>query len=178
MSLSTQKAKLSVAEITVFAMLGALMYLGDVMLEMLPNIHLVGVLTVAYTVVFRKKALIPIYLYVFITLITNGFGVWGLPYLYVWAILWGIVMLLPKKMPIWLACIIYPIVCMLHGLSFGTLYAPAHAIIMGLDFKGMITWIITGFSFDITHAIGNFCGGLLIVPLTLFLKQMKKKAKI
>ena len=102
MNLSTQKAKLSIKEITLFAMLGAIMYCGDIFMEMLPNIHLVGVLTVVYTIVFRKKALIPIYLYVLITLLTNGFGMWSLPYLYLWLILWGIVMILPKNMPIWL----------------------------------------------------------------------------
>lgn len=178
MSSSTPRAKLSVTELTVYAMLSALMYCGDVFLDALPNIHLVGVLTATYTVVFRKKALIPIYMYVLLTLITNGFGLWGLPYLYIWAILWGIIMLLPKKMPLWLQAIVYPIVCMLHGLSFGILYAPAHAIMFHLNFQGILAWIATGISFDITHAIGNFAGGLLIVPLALFLKRMKKIAKI
>ena len=31
--------------------------------------------------------------------ITMGFGVWWVPYLYVWTVLWGMTMLLPKKMP-------------------------------------------------------------------------------
>ncbi len=178
MNSCTQRAKLSVVEITVFALLGALMYCGDIFMEALPNIHLVGVLTVVYTLVFRKKALIPIYVYVLLTLLTNGFGLWSLPYLYIWTVLWGLVMLLPQKMPIWLQWIIYPIVCMLHGLSFGILYAPAHAIIMGVDFNGMITWIISGFTFDILHAIGNLAGGLLIIPLKEILAILKKRARI
>ncbi len=178
MSLFTQKAKISVKEITVFALLGALMYMGDILMEALPNIHLVGVLTVVYTLAFRKKALIPIYIYVFITLLTNGFGIWSLPYLYLWTVLWGIVMLIPSKMPKWLQWIIYPFVCALHGIFFGVLYAPAHAIIMGLDFNGMLTWILAGFTFDILHAIGNFAGGLMIVPLKDFLLKLKKQAKI
>ncbi len=178
MNLFTRRVKLSVKEITVFALLGTLMYLGDIFMEALPNIHLVGVLTVVYTVVFRKKALIPIYIYVFLTLLTNGFGIWSLPYLYLWTVLWGIVMLLPKRMPVWVQWIVYPFVCALHGIFFGTLYAPAHALIMGLDFDGMITWIMMGLSFDIMHAVGNFAGGLLIVPLKKVLSQLKKQAKI
>lgn len=178
MNSSTQKAKLSVVEITVFALLGALMYCGDIFMEALPNIHLVGVLTVAYTLVFRKKALIPIYIYVFLTLLTSGFGIWSLPYLYIWTVLWGVVMLLPKKMPIWLQWIIYPLICMIHGLSFGILYAPAHALFMGLDFKGMLAWIISGLSFDIIHAIGNLAGGLLIIPLKTLLLLLKKRARM
>lgn len=178
MSLFTQRAKLTTVEITVFALLGALMYCGDIFMEALPNIHLVGVLTVVYTLVFRKKALIPIYVYVFIILITSGFSMWMMPYLYIWTVLWGIVMLLPQNMPLWLQWIVFPFICMLHGLSFGILYAPAHAIMFKLSFEGMITWIITGLSFDITHAIGNLAGGLLIVPLKNFLLKMKKSAKI
>ena len=178
MSLSTQKAKISVKEITVFALLGALMYMGDILMEALPNIHLVGVLTVVYTLVFRKKALIPIYIYVFITLLTNGFGMWSLPYLYLWTVLWGIVMILPPQMPKWLQWIAYPLVCALHGIFFGTLYAPAHALMMGFDFKGMITWILAGLTFDFIHAVGNLAGGMLIVPLKDFLLKLKKQAKI
>ena len=49
--------KLTTKEITVFAMLGALMYASKVIMELAPNIHLLGVFTVAFTVVYRKKAL-------------------------------------------------------------------------------------------------------------------------
>lgn len=178
MNSSIPKAKLTVKEITLFAMLGAIMYCGDIFMEALPNIHLVGVLTVVYTLVFRKKALIPIYLYVFLTLLTSGFGMWSLPYLYIWLILWAMAIILPKNMPLWLKWIVYPFVCMLHGLSFGTLYAPAHALMFGLNFEGMLAWIISGLSFDLLHTVGNFAGGLLIVPLTRFLTVLCKKAKI
>lgn len=178
MSSSTQKAKISAKEIAVFAMLGALMFCGDVLLEALPNIHLVGVLTVVYTLVFRKKALIPIYLYVLLTIVLNGFNGWTMPYLYIWTILWGLVMLLPKRMPIWLQWIVYPSVCSLHGLGFGVLYAPAHAIMFGTNFEATVAWIASGFYFDVVHAIGNLAGGLLIIPLKNFLIKLCKKAKI
>ena len=47
--------KLRIREMAVFAMLGTLMYVSKVIMEMLPNIHLVGILTVVYTIVYRKK---------------------------------------------------------------------------------------------------------------------------
>ncbi|MBE7092808.1 MAG: hypothetical protein E7365_06490 [Clostridiales bacterium] len=178
MNLFTPKAKLTVKEITLFALLGAIMFCGDIFLEVFPNIHLVGVLTVVYTIVFRVKALIPIYLYVFITLLLNGFGFWSLPYLYLWLILWIIVIILPKNMPVWLQWFVYPFVCMLHGLSFGILYAPAHAIMFGLNFEGIKAWIISGLGFDVLHAVGNLAGGLLIIPLASLLRTLKKQIKI
>ncbi len=47
--------KLTIREIAVFGMLGAVMYVSKMVMEVLPNIHLLGVLTIAYTIVYRKK---------------------------------------------------------------------------------------------------------------------------
>ncbi len=79
-------------------MLGTLMFVSKLIMELFPNVHLLGMLTVLYTVVFRKKALIPIYIYVLLNGVYAGFSMWWIPYLYLWAILWGMTMLLPKNM--------------------------------------------------------------------------------
>ena len=169
--------KLKVREIAVFGMLGALMYASKMVMELLPNIHLLGTFIVSMTVVYRTKALYPIYIFVFLTGLLNGFASWWLPYLYIWTILWGIVMLLPKNMPSKIKPFVYMTVSALHGLSYGVLYAPVQALIVGLDFKGMLTWIATGFPFDITHAISNFICGILIVPFISILSKAEKYAK-
>lgn len=157
--------KLSIRETAIFAMLGTIMYLSKIVLEFLPNVHLLAVLTIAYTVVYKQKALYPIYVYVLLLGLMNGFNMWWIPHLYLWTILWGVTMLLPKKMPKVAAPIVYIIVAGCHGFLYGTLYAPAQAIMFGLDFNGMIAWIIAGIPFDITHGISNMIGGLLIVPV-------------
>ena len=51
--------KLTVRETAVFAMLGALMYASKMIMEVIPNVHLLGMFIVAFTVVYRKKALYP-----------------------------------------------------------------------------------------------------------------------
>ena len=51
--------KLTVRETAVFAMLGALMYASKMIMEVVPNVHLLGMFVVAFTVVYRKKALYP-----------------------------------------------------------------------------------------------------------------------
>ena len=86
-----------IKEITVFAMIGALMFSTKFILQALPNIHLSGVIIVAATVVFGTKALYPIYIYVLLEGIFFGFTAWWLPYIYIWTVLWAIVMILPKK---------------------------------------------------------------------------------
>lgn len=170
--------KLTLKEAVIFGMLGAVMYASKLMTELLPNIHLIGVFIVAITIVYRKKALYPIYVFIMLTGLLNGFGMWWIPYLYIWTVLWGAVMLLPKKLPPKTAPIIYAVVCSLHGFLYGVLYAPAQAIMYGLDFKGMIAWIVAGFPFDITHGISNFIGGLiLITPIISILKIAEKTAK-
>ena len=153
-----------------FSMLGTIMFVSKLLMEALPNIHFLGTLTMTYTVVFRKKALIPIYLFVFLNGLYAGFSLWWVPYLYIWTILWGITMLLPKKMPKRVACIVYPAVCGIYGMLFGTLYAPAQALMFGLDLEGTIAWIVAGLPFDALSAVGNAATGILILPLsdTLF----------
>lgn len=162
--------KTTTRELAVFAMLGAVMYASKIIMELAPNIHLLGVFTIAYTVVYRKKALYPIYTYVLLNGIFSGFAAWWIPYLYLWTILWGAVMLLPKNMPKKIRPIVYMVVCAAHGFLFGTLYAPAQAILFGMSFQGMIAWIIAGLPWDFIHGVSNFFCGLLIVPLISILR--------
>lgn len=157
--------KLTVRETIVFAMLGALMFASKIALEFLPNIHLIGVFTVTLTVVYRQKALYPLYTFILLTGIYAGFQLWWLPYLYIWAVLWGVVMLLPKQMPDRVQPVVYMAVCAAHGFLYGTLYAPMQALMFGLNFQGMIAWIVAGLPYDAVHGFGNLVCGLLIVPL-------------
>lgn len=166
--------KLSIKEIALFGVLGALMYASKFLMEALPNIHLLGTFIVAITVVYRKKALYPIYVYVLLNGLFAGFATWWIPYLYIWTILWGAVMLLPKSIPNKFRPIVYMTVCALHGFLFGTLYAPAQALLFGLSFNGMIAWIIAGLPFDAIHGISNFICGTLICPLIYVLKKADK----
>ncbi len=169
--------KLNVREIAVFSMLGAMMFASKLLMDVLPNIHLIGTFIVAITVTYRKKALYPLYIFIFITGLLNGFATWWIPYLYIWTVLWGAVMLLPKNMPSKIKPFVYAAVCALHGFLYGILYAPAQALLFGLSFEGMLTWIAAGLPFDVTHGISNFICGMLICPLTAVLKRAEKYSK-
>ena len=165
--------KLSVKELAVFGMLGTLMCISKYVMEILPNMHLLAVFTVAFTVVFRKKALYPIYIFVFLVGLFSGFSVWWLPYLYIWAVLWGAVMLIPKNINPKIAPFVYIAVCSLHGFLYGTIYAPAQALLFGLDFKGTVAWIVAGLPFDMVHGFSNLILGVLIVPIIKVLNKLK-----
>lgn len=166
--------RLTVWETVIFALLGALMYCSKIVMEALPNIHLLGMLTMTYTVVFRRKALIPIYVYVMLNGLFAGFSLWWVPYLYIWTVLWGVTMLLPQTMPKTIGYVVYPAICCLHGLCYGILYAPAQALIFHLDFRQTVAWVIAGFPFDLLHGAGNLLAGLLILPFSALLKKLMK----
>ena len=142
--------------------------------EVAPNVHLLGVFTIAFTVVYRKKALYPIYTYVLLNGIFCGFATWWIPYLYLWAVLWGATMLLPKRIPEKLRPLVYMLLCAAHGFLFGTLYAPAQALLYGLSFQKMVAWIISGLPWDFVHGVSNFFCGILIVPIIKILTFLEK----
>lgn len=170
-----KNGKLTIREMAVFAMLGALMYASKMIMEVAPNVHLLGVFTIAFTVVYRKKALYPIYTYVLLNGIFCGFATWWIPYLYLWAVLWGATMLLPKRIPEKLRPLVYMLLCAAHGFLFGTLYAPAQALLYGLSFQKMVAWIISGLPWDFVHGVSNFFCGILIVPIVKILTFLEKK---
>lgn len=172
LSIRRRNAVLTPKESIVFALLGAMMFLSDLLMEALPNIHLLGLFIAAITLTYRKKALFPIYVYVVLIGLAGGFGLWWLPYLYIWTLLWLLLMLIPRKLPRRLYFPLVHITVVLHGLAFGTLYAPVQAIMWGLDLAGMIAWIVAGLSFDLLHALGNFIFGFFIPPFTALLCRL------
>ena len=168
------KPRLDLRHLIIFAMLGTIMFVSKQVLEGLPNVELVSTLTMVYTLVYRRQALIPIYLFVFLEGLLAGFGLWWYPYLYLWAVLWAVTMLLPRRLPIGVQIPVYAGVCGLFGLAYGSLYAPYQALVfLGGDLKKTLTWIAAGFPWDVTHALGNLALGTLIVPLAKLLRRLE-----
>jgi energy-coupling factor transport system substrate-specific component len=100
----------------------------------------------------------------------NGFSTWWIPYLYLWTVLWGAAMLLPTNMSKKVRPLVYMLLNAAHGFLYGTLYAPAQAVLFGLDFEKTVAWIVAGLPWDAVHGISNFICGLLIVPIITVLR--------
>ena len=162
---------------TVFAMLGTILFCSKILMEAFPNIHFVAMFIIAFTLVYRWKALIPIYIFVLLTGVYGGFNVWWVPYLYIWLPIWGITMLLPRRMPKWLAVPSYMLLGGLHGIAYGVLYAPAQAFLFKMDLQMTLTWIASGLVFDILHAAGNFAACALVLPLSNLLFKLEKQTR-
>lgn len=180
------KVRFDLRHLIIFAMLGAFLLAGKLAFEGIRNVHLVGMLIVTYTAVYRKYALIPLYVFVLLAGLFYGFQQWWLAYLYIWTPLWGMTMLLPQHTPkplqgklsrqtvAVLRAVMYCAVCGLHGLLFGTLYAPFWALIAHLDVQGTMTWILAGIPSDLIHCVSNLAMGTLIVPLALLLGKLER----
>ncbi len=179
MSSSTPRGKrptatIRLVELALYAMLGTMMFCSKLLMEALPNIHLLGMLTMAFTIVYRVKALIPLYVYVALCGVYAGFSPWWAIHLYVWAVLWGMTMLLPHSMPNRIAAAVYPLVCALHGLCYGVLCAPTEALIYGFDLQQTLIWVARGIPFDAIHGVGNLLAGLLVLPLTQLMRKLMR----
>lgn len=166
--------KLNTNRMAVFGLMGALLYVARQAMSALPNIHLTGVFIVVLTVVYRRQALYPLYTFILMEGLFGGFNTWWLPYLYIWTVLWGAVMLLPKNMKPQTAAVVYALVCACHGFLYGVLYAPAQALIFGLSWEGMLAWIASGFTFDLIHGFSNLVCGVMIMPLVRVVQRMDK----
>ena len=81
-----KKPFLTLRELVLFGLFPAVIYTSQLLMSVLPNIHLTGMLIMLMTLLFRFKALIPLYVYVLLIGLFNGFNVWWIPYLYIWTV--------------------------------------------------------------------------------------------
>lgn len=160
-------------EAAIFAMFGAMMFATKYLMELLPNIHLLALFLGVLCVVFRLRALIPLYLYVLLDGLFHGFGTWWLAYLYIFLPLVFAYLLIPRRLPRPLLALLFCTAAFLHGLSFGVLYLPVQCLFFGLDsWDKMLAWLLSGVPFDITHAVSNAAFATLILPLSDLLRKV------
>ena len=148
---SRSAGKLSVREICVLALMAALIFASKVALASLPNININSVLIILTVVFFGWKALYTVYIYVLLEGLIFGFSVWWVGYLYVWAILVVVAMLLRKND----AALLWAVVAGIYGLVFGLLmYLEWFAINGG--WEGYFAMWVAGIPYDLTHCVSNF----------------------
>lgn len=163
----TNRSKLAIKDITLIAVCSVILLAAQLVMRYLPNIELVSLIILLFTQNFGKKTLYIIYLFVFVQGIIYGFGLWWITYLYVWAILYFLCALF-KDIENSLAL---AIILAIYGLLFGVLCSPVYFISLGPG--GALSWIISGFPFDLMHCIGNFITTIILYkPLQKVFKKI------
>lgn len=159
-----------ILELTVFALLGALMFGAKMALAVIPNVEPVSLLILVYAAVFGRKALYPLYVYVMLEFLIWGFGLWNINYLYVWLVLLVLALIFRGMESPWG----WAILSGAFGLAFGLLCAPVYCISGGWAFG--LSWWISGIPFDAVHCVGNFLSTLVLrKPLVRVLSAMQKR---
>lgn len=74
-------------DLVLYGLLGAVLLVSKLALAFLPNIEPVSLLVMVYASVLGWRALCPVYVYVLLEYLIWGFGLWSACYLYVWALL-------------------------------------------------------------------------------------------
>lgn len=165
-------SKLTVREMVLFAVLGALTFALKMCMAVLPNIEPVSLFVMVFAAVFGWKALYPTYVYVALELLTWGPGTWNINYLYIWAGLAVLAQLLRKsEQPL-----AWAMLSGVFGLAFGLLCAPVDVVIGGFSYA--VTKWISGIPFDVAHCVGNFIMALLLFkPLRTLLQKLYDRMK-
>lgn len=162
--------RLTLRQIALFGILGAMTFGAKVVMAGLPNIEPVSLLIMAYAAVFGRKSLYPVYVYVAMEILLYGLGTWNIMYLYIWAVLALLAWLMRKQE--------HPLMWALlsggFGLAFGLLCAPVDVFIGGFGYAAA-KWA-SGIPFDLAHCAGNFVIALLLFnPLRALLQKLYSK---
>ena len=153
-----------------FAILGAMTFAAKYVMSFLPNIEPSSLMVMLFAVVFGKKCIYPLYLYVLMEILFYGLGIWNINYLYIWAILAIAAYCLRKTV----GTLPWAILSGSFGLLFGLLCAPVDIAIGGIGYA--ITKWASGIPFDLAHCAGNFAIALLLfAPLRKLLQTNYEK---
>jgi energy-coupling factor transport system substrate-specific component len=168
-----KRSGFSTRELVLYGLLGGLMTASQVAMAALPNIHIVGVLVLLCAQVFGLRALYPVYIFVTLEILIFGMGLWAINYLYVWAILVLIGVVLKKTHAgrfAWAAA------AGVFGMLFGALCAIPHYFLGGWSMA--FAYWISGIPYDLIHGVANFALTLILLPpLSRILSQVLQESK-
>ncbi len=159
---------MKIKDLVIIGMLSAILITVQVTLAFLPNIELVSMLIILYTLIFGRKTLCIIYIFIAAEGMIYGIGIWWFNYLYVWTILYFIVSIFRKSR----SPFTWAVISGGFGLSFGALCAIPYFLTGGIP-SGVAYWV-AGIPFDLIHGLSNFCIAIAVfIPFHFIMNNMK-----
>jgi len=170
MKRASSHTELSLRELCILSLMGALMLALQVAMSGLPNIHATAILIILTAVFFGWKCLYAVAVFIMLEGLVWGFGLWWACYWYLWPALAIPAVLLRENR----SALIWAVIAALHGLLFGILYALPYFFVGGVEML-LAKWI-SGIPFDLAHCAGNFVLTLLLFkPLCKALEKAVKQ---
>jgi len=150
---------MKIRDIVLIALLSAATTAGKLALSFLPNIEIVTLFFLVFTVTLglRRSLLISV---VFVTtdILIYGFSTWVIGYYVVWPLLAFITSILAGRLKSEYG---YAVIGGLFGIFYGLIFAVVESFFYGPAY-GLAYWI-NGLTFDLVHGVSNF-----IIVLLLF----------
>lgn len=164
--------KLTVRELVLFAVLGAMTFAAKYVMSFLPNIEPVSLCVMLFAVVFGKKWVYPVYLYVLLEILFYGISLWNVNYLYIWAVL-AVAAYFLRDMR---SSVGWAILSGGFGLLFGALCGIVDVFVGGFSYA--VTKWVSGIPFDLAHCAGNFVLALLLFrPMRSLMERLYHNEK-
>lgn len=156
----------SVKDIALLGIMIATMEVGKLALAGVPNVEIVTLLIILYTLHFGKRSLYAVLVFVVLECAVWGVGLWTIMYLYIWPLVAVVTYALRKIDSHWFWCIMSGI----FGITFGALGSLVYLFTGGA--KVAFAWWVTGIPWDIVHGVSNF-----IIMMVLYhpLRRVMKK---
>ncbi len=165
---------MSVKTMTRVALLSAVLYVSKLALDFLPNIEVVTLLIILYTLMLGKETFAIVMVFNLFQGLQWGFGLWWVSYMYTWPALCLIVLLLRRLIKE--EFLLWSVIAGSYGLLFGAFFALAY---LPLDPGYALTYWITGLTWDVWHAVVNFIlMAVLGKPFYKILKQVRYRELI
>ncbi len=154
--MNAEKLKISVKDVALVGIMVAIIETAKVALGFIPNMEIVSLLFIIYTLCFKEKIGYILATFCLLEGVIHGFGIWWFMYLYVWTILVVVVYIFRKNQAIWF----WSILSGAYGLLFGLFCCPVYFVTGGANIA--LSWWVAGLPFDIIHCISNFVLCLLL----------------
>ena len=151
-------------DIAIIGLLSASITTGKLVLSFIPNVEIVSLLFIVYTIIFGiKRSIIISIIFSTTEIFIYGFSTWLLGYYLVWPMLIIIIHFAEKIIKTEYG---YATIAGLFGFFFGAFFAIAESFFYGYAY-GLTYWV-RGIPFDILHGVSNF-----IIVLILFNPTIK-----
>ncbi|MCR5324516.1 MAG: hypothetical protein K6E85_14765 [Lachnospiraceae bacterium] len=161
-------SKVSVKDVAYLGISLALLEASKLALDLLPNVEVVTLLFIVYTIFYGRKTILVAIGFTAIECVLKGINVWSFMYLYIWPLLIMIVFYANKRK---VGYMFYCILSGFFGLFFGMLCSIPYLFIGGRHMA--VTWWVAGIPYDIIHCGSNFVLCLLLFkPLCAIMKKI------
>lgn len=163
--------RLNARRLALLGILTAVLLGGQVALAALPNVEIVSLLVILYSLLLGRQVFLIIYAFALLEGCLYGFGLWWVSYLYVWTLLAIIALALRRTEA---PALFWAILSGFFGLAFGALCALPYLVTGGI--AAAISYWLAGLGFDLIHCAGNFLVCLLLFrPLYRLLSRLLRR---